>query len=533
MHQSTKLGSLFYVMTLSFCLAMFAENARAQSGDKKGETQNAAEAKADNDTDSEPKADTESEAKEDDGPKETICNDRKDNDKDGISDCGDADCFDSPDCAPGGDEVTEEACSDWIDNDNDDSIDCEDEGCAATWYCRGSLRDNRENHNQTSNNQTSSNVGAPERQDPKLARGQEVEDLVGVDGDAIGENNDFVCSDGFDNDGDGRVDCADYGCRYDPAVSVCDDKHDYHFSVVAGISTNMTVQGNQFASDDPVFDARFSRLQVRALGEIPLINNSFFLLSMRLEKTPRLTFANFQLPVGNMGHYIAVNSGSANLSTNIVLSVAKQPLLDAPFYLTNAFEEGNGAAVEFGGPIDAANLFNFRIFGAAGSGEFNGNVGGRFFRSDDRNFSWGAGLQVGANLIGAYNRFDSRFLYTKRPLSLAVMLGGKYDQRPADRYPSGHALVNFGWSHVLLHTEFYYKYSIETESSQIAWNVAASGLIIPKLLVISADIGSYYGEKFRVVPANAPDNPLDELQWRVAASMYWWRDKGLVTARLR
>ena len=48
-----------------------------------------------------------------------------------------------------------------------------------------------------------------------------IEDLIGSGKDKDGERNDVLCSDGFDNDGDGMVDCADYGCRFDPDVTIC------------------------------------------------------------------------------------------------------------------------------------------------------------------------------------------------------------------------------------------------------------------------------------------------------------------------
>ena len=82
-----------------------------------------------------------------------------------------------------------------------------------------------------------------------------------------------------------------------------------------------------------------------------------------MEKTPRLTWAMFQLPVGG-GHYININSGGGGLSNALVLSTAKQLLLDPPFYVYSAFEQGNGAAMELGGPMPFLNpgFMRYRIF---------------------------------------------------------------------------------------------------------------------------------------------------------------------------
>lgn len=35
------------------------------------------------------------------------------------------------------------------------------------------------------------------------------------------ENTDVLCSDLVDNDGNGFVDCEDFGCRFRPEVAVC------------------------------------------------------------------------------------------------------------------------------------------------------------------------------------------------------------------------------------------------------------------------------------------------------------------------
>ena len=49
----------------------------------------------------------------------------------------------------------------------------------------------------------------------------EIDRLLGKGADNDGERNEFTCSDGIDNDLDGKADCADFGCRFAPDVTVC------------------------------------------------------------------------------------------------------------------------------------------------------------------------------------------------------------------------------------------------------------------------------------------------------------------------
>ena len=41
--------------------------------------------------------------------------------------------------------------------------------------------------------------------------------------DSLGSANE-KCSDGKDNDADGYIDCADWDCSHNPAVTICNDK---------------------------------------------------------------------------------------------------------------------------------------------------------------------------------------------------------------------------------------------------------------------------------------------------------------------
>ncbi|MDH5490469.1 MAG: hypothetical protein OEY14_00700 [Myxococcales bacterium] len=456
---------------------------------------------------------------------ETVCDDGEDQDGDGMIDCADADCFEVAVCAAGGrEERNDERCSDWVDNDGDAAVDCDDQDCQGPGItvCEGSLPS--EGHGAA--------TGGGEDELPELSGDMTVEDLIGQHGDADGERNDFLCADGIDNDGDGRTDCADFGCRFDPQVSVCAGRPSFRFSVVAGVGAQLDVQ--ELMDDTGLYlpaDIRFTRLQLRVLGPIPLVENSFFLLSLRMERSPRLTFAHFQIPLGDTGHYIAVNSGSGGLSSGLIISTSKQPLLDPAYYLFNAFEQGNGAALEVGGPVFGSSLLRYRAFVAGGSGYFNGNVGGRFFRSDTQNFTYSVGAQLAVNLIGHFDRFDSPMLFTPGSLTLATLIGAKYDQRPRERYPAANMLGVFMYRSFLVRAEIYTKREIDFGAWQTAWNLQTSILLLPRRLLLAADVGQFVAGDFEPPDGFDADlrRPLDELQWRVAMHLYWYRNIGLLS----
>ena len=463
---------------------------------------------------------------------ETVCDDHQDDDHDGLADCADADCYEAPACQTGGrSEANDERCSDWIDNDGDGAVDCDDSECSGPGItvCTGSY------HGPPG---PGGGTDAGDDGDiPELTGDMTVEDLIGNFGDADGERNDYLCSDGIDNDGDGRIDCADFGCRFDTQVTVCQGSPGFRFSVVAGVSAGWNYEesaldpGGPVSNVDEFGDVRFRRIQVRALGQIPFINDSFFLLSLRLENSPRLSFAMFQVPLFDTGHYINVNSGSGGLSSGLIVSASKQPLLDPPFYLFNAFEQGNGAAVEVGGPI--GSLLRYRAFVAGGSGFFNGNVGGVFFREGTRNFAWNAGAQLQLNIAGYYDRFDTPFLYTSVPLTVALVAGGKYDQREAERFPAWNVHLHVSYWRFLMNAELYQKYVLDYGGAfQTAWNAQLSFLIVPKWLMLAGDVGSFYAQDFAGTPVFDAflRRPLDELQWRVALHLYWFRNIGVLSA---
>lgn len=480
---------------------------------------------------------------------ETNCSDGKDDDGDTVYDCGDNDCRDAAVCQPSGQrETTDALCHDWVDNDDDGYLDCEDFDCQGVEVCKGSWdRQASKPAPDGSHDNVTVGISGPGL-GLGLAPGEVEEDLQGRGPDQDGERTDYFCSDGFDNDGDGFTDCDDIGCKLGTEVTVCQPAGDIRFSVVARVAQTFTLAGPENGTKalirqadnpdaDPAIDPRadenrspfntdFESLQLRVLGQMPFIQNSFFLLSMRAEKTPRLTFATFQIPIKN-GHYVNVNSGGGGLSLELVRSVHKRMMVDPAYYVYNAFEQGNGAALEFGGPFDKRGKFLYRTFVAGGSGRFAGNVGGTFFPDDNRNFTYSVGAQLHMNLVGYYGRFDSPLLYTPSATAFTLTVGGKFDQRAQERYPAVNVQSVFRWKRLIVLAEVYGKRELNFKNWQLAFNVQAGVLAVKRRLLLSADFGQYLSTPFEDPPEELGSDlrrQLQELQYRVAAHVYIWRN---------
>jgi len=444
---------------------------------------------------------------------ETLCYDGVDNDGDTVYDCGDNDCVGASACQPDSrPEFSEERCHDWLDNDRDGAFDCDDSDCADMIVCKGSW----DRASASSGPRSSGTDGIDHRADP--------EDLLGKGDDADGERSEHMCSDGYDNDHDGKTDCEDLGCRLDTSVVNCQPSTNFRFSVVARTQGTYDVQEKQA-------NVEFSAIQLRVLGQIPYIQNSFFLLSFRAEKTPRAVFAIFQVPIKG-GHYFNLNSGAGGLSLELVRSIHKRLLVDPAFYMLNGFEQGNGAAIEFGGPIDKRGKFLYRTFLAGGSGRFAGNIGGTFFPDNNNNFTYSAGAQLWMNLVGYYNRFDSPLLYTPAPTTLAISVGGKYDQRAQERYPAANIQATFRYRRLILLSEVYGKRELNFGSWQVAYNLQVGVLPIKKRLLLAGDFGQYLASPFERPPAELGYDlrrQNQEMQYRVAAHVFLWRELFMVT----
>ncbi len=467
---------------------------------------------------------------------ETQCDNGVDDDGDTVYDCGDADCADSPVCQPDGNpENNNKRCGDWIDNDGDGMTDCDDSDCngMGITICEGSW-DTFKRQAKSAAGGNSTAVVTDEI--PELGKGMSVEDLIGVGSDADGERNNVVCSDGIDNDNDGRTDCADFGCRFDPTVTVCQGDASFRFSVVArGEQSYIRSNNPRFRNDNAVLDpgelpgitdgilnTKMERLQLRVFGPMPGIDDSFFLLSARAEKTPRVSFVMFQVPLGKNGHYLNINSGGGGLTVEVIRSAHKNLLLSPAFYVSNAFEQGNGAAAEVGGPIGTKGKLQYRAFAAGGTGRFSGSVGGGFVNDDNTNYTYSAGGQLQWNLIGYYSRWDSSMIYVKSPTTLSISFGAKYDQRSLERYPMANVNGTFRWRKLIVQGETNVKRELDFKSTHASYNLKVGYLAIPKKLLLAVDFGEFLAIDKGTVPDGI--NPEQERQYRAAAHYYLWQN---------
>ena len=130
------------------------------------------------------------------GPED--CSDGIDNDRDGDLDCADAECDGSIPCLP-----PRENCQDGIDNDGDSAVDCDDGDCSREPVCRlpEVCNDGRDN-------------------DQDRFVDCDDQDCTGTPDCPIESS----CDDGVDDDGDGLTDCDDSDCRWKvPCAEDCDD----------------------------------------------------------------------------------------------------------------------------------------------------------------------------------------------------------------------------------------------------------------------------------------------------------------------
>jgi hypothetical protein len=440
--------------------------------------------------------------------KETICNDGIDNDGDSVFDCGDSDCADEPYCQPDGKPETGPArCSDWIDNDKDGLIDCEDQECFNSSVCKGSWK------GPLSGDGGNTNSAGP---------GGDVE---APDGDPAALNRAY--------NGDVEQPDSEDGVGF---VGI-------RFGVVAAIQETFTTTNLNDATEyQQRLDTRFDTLQLRAFGSLPLLEDSFFLLSVAAAQSPRITFAMFQFPLGE-GHYINMNTGGGTLSAQPLVSAAKRPLLDNPNYLRNPFDQFLDAGVEINGPI-VLNRLKYRVFAGGGTGLF-GNFGGRRFEDASINPTYSAGTQLNFTAVGIYNRFDSPFLYRSVPTAAAFSLGAKYEQRERERFPAAHGMAVFRTGIFAAQFESYNKAELNYGALQTANYLQVGVLAIPELIFLAADVGHFYTSDFGQLTTltkipiagelsdipNSIRRQQNQLQARAAVHWYFWRQNGVMTLR--
>jgi len=435
--------------------------------------------------------------------RETDCRDGADNDNDTVFDCGDSDCAGESHCIPDGKpEQGPERCTDWIDNDKDGLIDCEDQECMNTKSCKGSWKG----------------------------------DLEGDGGDAGGGGGDREGGDG------------EKGTKSGSEVEAPDSTDGVgfvgiRFGVVAAARQLFTTTNlNDPAVYESRLDTRFDTMQLRAFGALPLLEDSFFLLSIQASQSPRVTFAMFQFPLGG-GHYVALNTGGSTLSAQPLVSAAKRPLLDIPNYLRNPFDQFLDAGAEVNGPI-VLSVLRYRLFVGGGSGLF-GNFGGRRFEDATINPTYSAGGQLNLTALGLYSRFDSPFLYRPVPLALAFSLGGKFEQRERERFPAAHAMAVFRYGIFEAQFESYNKAELNFGALQTANYLQLGVLLWPEWFFLAADVGHFYSSDFgeltkqtsipiagdlAVIP-NQLRRATNQIQARTALHWYFWRQNGVMTAR--
>jgi hypothetical protein len=443
--------------------------------------------------------------------RESDCSDRTDNDGDAVIDCGDSDCDAEPHCKPDGKPESSNAkCSNWIDDDGDGLIDCEDQECkfAKITVCEGSWSGDLDGTG--GDGHSSGGVAGV---------------VEGPDGDASAPKRHYT-GDVEQPDGDGGVGFV--GIR---------------FGVVAGVQQLLTTTNiADPATYESRIDTRFDTLQLRAFGALPLLEDSFFLLSMSAAQSPRISFAMFQLPLGQ-GHYVNINTGGSTLSAQPLVSAAKRPLLDTPSYLLKPFDQFLDAGVELNGPV-VLNKLRYRVFAGGGTGLF-GEFGGRRFEDASVNPTYSAGTQLWWTPVGIYNRFDSPFLYRSVPLAAAFALGGKYEQREQERFPALHGIGVLRWGRFAGTVESYNKAEINFGALQTANYLQVGFLVIPEVLFAAADVGQFYTSELgaltdttgiatagdlAAVP-NAVKRQRNQLQGRGALHWFFWRQNGVLSAR--
>jgi hypothetical protein len=149
----------------------------------------------------------------------TLCQDGKDNDKDGKIDCADTDCKGFTFCQKTS-ESSATSCQDGTDNDGDGKIDCEDPECQDYTFCKKIestatlCQDGKDNDAD----------GKTDCDDP---------DCKGFTFCQNAENTPTLCADNKDNDGDGKIDCDDPDCqgyyfcaKREDTAALCQDAKD-------------------------------------------------------------------------------------------------------------------------------------------------------------------------------------------------------------------------------------------------------------------------------------------------------------------
>jgi hypothetical protein len=156
---------------------------------------------------------------------ERACQDGRDNDCDGLTDCDDPDCSNSLKCCRPT-EIPEVSCSGGVDNDCDGKVDCDDTDCSAAKACCSG--------NAAEVGATACSDGVDNDCDGLTDCQESACAAQSTCCQATAENDHRSCSDGVDNDCDGKLDCADSDCavisdcctKTEPIETSCGDAID-------------------------------------------------------------------------------------------------------------------------------------------------------------------------------------------------------------------------------------------------------------------------------------------------------------------
>jgi hypothetical protein len=128
-------------------------------------------------------------------------------------------------------------------------------------------------------------------------------------------------------------------------------------------------------------------------------------------------------------------------------------------------------------------------------------------------------------------------LYTPVPLTVAATAGARWDQRAVERYTAWNAFATVRASHFQLRAEHYGRYVLDYDGLQMAWNVQASVLLVPRMLMVAADVGGLHMPlPYDPAVVNATggfssqfQQPTEVFQFRTALHWYYFRNIGILS----
>ena len=117
-------------------------------------------------------------------------------------------------------------------------------------------------------------------------------------------------------------------------------------------------------------------------------------------------------------------------------------------------------------------------------------------------------------------------LYTPVPTTLALYLGGRFDQRPEEQYVAGNAFAVFRQGRLHLSVEPYVKQEFIYDSTQMSYVAQANVLLWPRRLLLSAEFAQFLAADFKKpLPFETSLlRPVDEWQVRAALHVYIFRN---------